>query len=44
MTIQNIFLTSVCVVRLALSCGVAASHEPESPGKNETVESALALP
>ena len=44
MTIQNILLTSVCVVRLALSCGVAASHEPESPGKNEPVESALALP
>lgn len=50
MNIQNILVTSMIFVRLALSCGVSGSYEPErpskpdKPGTGETVESALVLP
>ena len=44
MTILNILITSVLMVQLALSCSVSDSHKPEIPRKDDTVESALALP
>lgn len=50
MNIRNILVTSMIFVRLALSCGVSGSYEPErpskpdKPGTGETVKSALVLP
>lgn len=50
MSIQNTFVISILFMRLALSCGVSGSYEPQTPvkpdtpGTDEPVKSALALP